>query len=101
MADGVVGFDVSRAVVREVRADVPPDAVANLLRRVRDTRCGFLIQSEVDWLAGCEAGRLVPLLVRCGRCRFVCPAQDVGFLIRAIVLAGDYARDVSLPAEGS
>lgn len=42
--------------------------------------------------------RLRPLLVRCGRCRFTAPAQDVPFLVEAINKAGDYVRDISFPS---
>lgn len=59
---------------------------------------GFLCADDVAVLAADDATRLVQLVVRCGGCRFVAAAQDVAFLIRAVEGAGDYVRDVSLPA---
>jgi hypothetical protein len=41
--------------------------------------------------------RLAQVLVRCGGCRFVCAAQDVGHIVAALENAGDYVRDVSWP----
>lgn len=41
--------------------------------------------------------RLAPVLVRCGRGRFTCPAQDAKHFIRIITEHGrDYVRDVSM-----
>jgi hypothetical protein len=65
-------------------------------------RHGFLTKEEVAVLATTSATRLTPVLVRCGGCRFTCPAQDVAHLI-ALVESGqddghaEYVRDVSFP----
>ena len=48
-----------------------------LIRRVRDTQGGFLVESNIAVLAGHPASRLWLLLVRCGGGRFICAAQDV------------------------
>lgn len=69
----------------------------SFLQTVAD-QCGFLTQDEVELLAGREDGRLVQVLVRCGGKRFVCAAQDAPGMIEAVEAAGDYVRDVSLPA---
>lgn len=41
--------------------------------------------------------RLVPVLVRCGGCRFTCAAQDVERLVLLVEMGGEYVRDVSVP----
>jgi hypothetical protein len=66
-----------------------------LLRRITDEQHGFLMEADLKTLA--KADRLRQVLVRCGGCRFTCPAQDAEHLIEAVELAGDYVRDVSLP----
>jgi hypothetical protein len=70
-----------------------------LRSRVTADRCGFVTAADVGQLAAHPMSRLWPLLVRCGGCRFVAPAQDVAVLIAAVTGAGDYVRDVSFPAE--
>ena len=60
------------------------------------TTCGFMTVAQLADLATLD--RLRQVLVRCGRCRFQCAAQDAEFLKQAISQAGDYVRDVSLPA---
>jgi hypothetical protein len=66
--------------------------------RAAKTRHGFLDAPDVKHLATDPATRLECLLVRCGACRFLAPAQDVERLIGYVDQAGDYVRDVSLPA---
>ena len=60
--------------------------------------CGFLSHEDVAVVAADPMTRLMPLLVRCGGCRFLAPAQDVATLIRYVDAGGDYCRDVSVPA---
>ena len=61
---------------------------------------GFLSPADVRSVA--ESDRLRLLLVRCGNCRFLCPAQDVDHILAIIQKEGsDYVRDVSLPAGDS
>ncbi len=57
---------------------------------------GFIQVNQVDALKGWN--RLMPVLVRCGGCRFTCPIQDLETLTGYVEQAGDYVRDVSLPA---
>jgi hypothetical protein len=40
--------------------------------------------------------RLRQVLVRCGGCRFIAPAQDAARIIAAVEASGDYVRDVSI-----
>jgi hypothetical protein len=61
-------------------------------------RFGFLSTADVAELAADPSTRLMPLLVRCGGCRFTAGAQDIAHLVRCIEAGGDYVRDVSIPA---
>lgn len=68
-----------------------------LLSKIAHEQGGFLLQSDIHQLA--ELDRLRQLLVRCGNCRFVTAAQDVGWITAIITRDGtDYVRDVSLLA---
>lgn len=58
---------------------------------------GFITEDTLPRIV--EAERLKLLLVRCGGCRFLAPAQDVAKLIRIVEAEGsDYVRDVSVPS---
>jgi hypothetical protein len=58
---------------------------------------GYLTKADVEYIA--QNDRLRQLLVRCGCCRFTCPAQDVEHLVGMIGRdSTDYVRDVSLLA---
>lgn len=59
---------------------------------VKNTENGFMTAAQVEELV--KLHRLCPCLVRCGCCRFICAAQDVRYLSRAIHVVGDYVRDV-------
>lgn len=60
---------------------------------------GFLTTEDIEQLS--REDRLCQLLVRCGACRFLAPAQCVQHLIDIIQRDNrDYVRDVSLPAKG-
>ncbi len=82
----------------------PAHTAAEVIAHAR-TQFGFLAGADLATLASDPTHRLTLVLVRCGRCRFVAPAQDVQFLIDAIEKAGaDYVRDASLwtpPATGT
>jgi hypothetical protein len=75
--------------------------VALLLDAIQAEQQGFLLKSDVATLAADDTGRLTPLLIRFGGCRCTCPAQDVSTIIAALEAAGDYCRDVSLPARST
>lgn len=73
-----------------------------VLERCARDAGGFLRDTDVELVAADPTTRLTLLLVRCGGCRFLAPAQDVAHLIAIIERDGtDYIRDVSRPAEGS
>lgn len=57
---------------------------------------GFITSAQMPELIALEP--LQPCLVRCGGKRFTCGAQDVAEMIRAVEMAGDYVRDVSIPS---
>jgi len=74
-----------------------PTAELFLERSCRE-KMGFLREVDVDAIASDEQLRLQPCLVRCNRCRFTTPAQDVKWLIECVKKNGDWCRDVSVPA---
>jgi len=96
MTQTPIRVDTARQVAIQPR--VSHLDVAGLLARVMRERHGFFLDTDVALLAADPAGRLQPCLVRCGSCRFTCPAQDVAHLIACIEAGGDYVRDVSIPA---
>lgn len=70
------------------------------LRRITTETHGFLRADDLRTLAADPDTRLTPVLVRCGGCRFTCPAQDAAHLIDIITRErSDYVRDVSLPVK--
>ena len=61
---------------------------------------GFLNSNQVAAIASDTRTRLTPILVRCGACRFVVPADQCQHLIDIITREGsDHVRDVALVAE--
>lgn len=61
---------------------------------------GFVDRDTLAALAADPDTRLSLILVRCGGCRFLAPAQDVAHLIRIIQNEkSEYVRDVSLPTD--
>lgn len=71
-------------------------ALRVVLDRVH-TRHGFLSKEDLAVVASND--RLAQVLVRCGGCRFTCPAQDAQHLMDIIERdAKDYVRDVTLVA---
>lgn len=84
------------ALDREVRDRARE--LSDLLVDVAEKQYGFLLDSDVELMVDLDRLRL--LLVQCGACRFLCPAQDVKHLVRCVQAGGDYVRDVSLPARG-
>lgn len=74
------------------------------LTRIRTEQMGFLTPKDVAELAGHPEGRLIQCLIRTGRGRLTCAAQDVNHYKALIEVAGegapeeflDWVRDVSL-----
>ena len=74
---------------------------AAIMAGAREQDCSFLTEAAVAGIATDPSPRLTLLLVRCGGCRFLAPAQDVQHLVDIITREGtDYIRDVSVPARG-
>lgn len=69
---------------------------AALAKLVLAAPFGFITEAQLPQVI--NADRLCLLLVRCGQCRFMAPAQDVAFLLTCIEAGGDYRRDVSFPS---
>lgn len=69
-----------------------------ILEDVCRNHMGWLTKEAVAAFASDMELRLQQCLVRCGRCRFTCPAQDVTYLIDCVEKNGDYVRDVCIPA---
>jgi hypothetical protein len=68
-----------------------------LLSKIVNKQGGFLTAEDIAQLALLD--RLRNVLVRCGSCRFTCPAQCARHLTAIIARDGaDYVRDVSLLA---
>ena len=58
------------------------------------TNGGFVTENDLPTVIA--ANRLQPLLVRCGSCRFIVPADQAEHIIGIIGREGsDYVRDVS------
>lgn len=67
-----------------------------LLKILSKNQFGFVLKQDLDVLKS-EMPSL-PLLIRCGRERYVAEAQDTEARIDYVEEAGDYVRDVSIPA---
>jgi len=66
-------------------------AVTNVIRND-----GFITNDD-ELAAVIKENRLMPIIVRCGNGRFVCPAQDVKHFIKIINDSGmDHVRDISI-----
>ena len=60
---------------------------------------GFITERQLQIIAADPATRLRLILVRCGGCRFLAPADQCQHVIDIITREGsDYVRDVSIPA---
>lgn len=68
------------------------------IQQLRQENYGFITKDDLPAIIA--ENRLQQCLVRCGGCRFVCPAQDVTHLVEIIDASADYVRDVSFPARG-
>lgn len=67
------------------------------MQEIRNRRHGFVTKEDLQEII--QINRLELLLVRCGGCRFLAPAQDVDRLITLVEATGEeYVRDVSFPA---
>ena len=69
-----------------------------ILSRVRDNKYGFLDSRDITALTKTKSHRLFQVLLRFGSCRLICAVQDVEHIITGLENAGDYIRDVSIPA---
>ena len=67
-----------------------------LLKILSKDQFGFVLKQDLDVLKS-EMPSL-PLLIRCGRERYVAEAQDTEARMDYVEEAGDYVRDVSIPA---
>ena len=67
-----------------------------LLKILSKDQFGFVLKQDLDVLKS-EMPNL-PLLIRCGRDRYVAQAQDTEARIDYVEGADDYVRDVSIPA---
>jgi hypothetical protein len=66
------------------------------MEEIRDKSHGFVSQDDLKEIV--QINRLELLLVRCGGCRFMAPAQDIERLIKLVESSGEeYVRDVSFP----
>jgi hypothetical protein len=70
----------------------------SVLENAVTTKMGWLTKEEVEILSKDSELRLQPCLVRMEGCRFVCGAQYVKYMIEKMESAGDYTRDVCIPA---
>ena len=72
----------------------------DVIQRIKNESNGFITtQEDMNELVATYPHQM--LLVRCGRGRFMCPAQDADHFIRIIAKdkeGTDYVRDVSFPA---
>ena len=67
-----------------------------LLKILSKKQFGFITKSDLDLLK--EEMPNLPVLIRCGRDRYVAQAQDAESRMRYAVENGDYIRDVSIPS---
>ena len=68
----------------------------NQMEEIRKRRMGFVTKEDLQEIV--KINRLELLLVRCGGCRFMAPAQDIDHLIKLVEHSGEeYVRDVSFP----
>lgn len=75
---------------------MPCATLIGMRARVKARR-GFLSKEDLAIVA--KHDRLAQVLVRCGGCRFTCPAQDAQHLMDIIEKdARDYVREVTLVA---
>ena len=68
-----------------------------LLKVLSKTQFGFVTKEDLDVLE-VEMPNL-PLLIRCGRDRYIAQAQDAKARMDHVDETGDYVRDVSIPSK--
>jgi hypothetical protein len=75
--------------------------MASIIEKLRAEQYGF-ISSAAELARVVHENRLQPIIIRCGGCRLMAPAQDVARLVGIIEAAeGEYVRDISIaPARG-
>jgi len=71
--------------------------INTLLKILSKQQFGFVTKEDLDNLE-VEMPNL-PLLIRCGRDRYVAQAQDTKARMDYVEETGDYVRDVSVPAK--
>lgn len=71
------------------------ESMDTVLKRAKANH-GFLTLNDVRVIE--KENRMMMLLVRCGNCRFLAPAQNIKWLIDIIERDGkEYVRDISIP----
>jgi len=70
--------------------------IKTLLKVLSKQQFGFVTKDDLDLLK--EEMPNLPLLIRCGRDRYIAQAQDAEARMRYVEEIGDYVRDVSIPA---
>ena len=71
--------------------------INTLLKVLSKQQFGFVTKQDLDILE-VEMPNL-PLLIRCGRDRYIAQAQDTKTRMDYVEETGDYVRDVSVPAK--
>ena len=70
--------------------------INTLLKVLSKSQFGFVTKEDLDALE-VEMPNL-PLLIRCGRDRYIAQAQDTKARMEYVEETGDYVRDISIPA---
>ena len=70
--------------------------IKTLLKVLSKQQFGFVTAQDLDVLK--EEMPNLPLLIRCGRDRYIAQAQDTIARMDYVEETGDYVRDVSIPA---
>lgn len=71
--------------------------INTLLKVLSKQQFGFVTKEDLDSLE-IEMPNL-PLLIRCGRDRYVAQAQDTKARMDYVEEVGDYVRDISIPSK--
>jgi hypothetical protein len=71
--------------------------INTLLKVLSKSQFGFITKEDLDSLE-VEMPNL-PLLIRCGRDRYIAQAQDTKARMDYVEETGDYVRDISIPSK--
>jgi len=71
--------------------------INTLLKVLSKSQFGFISKEDLDSLE-VEMPNL-PLLIRCGRDRYIAQAQDTKARMDYVEETGDYVRDISIPSK--